>query len=313
MTRRALVVQVLLWIALVVVLNVAIALLTRNSIPRQLLHAIAASPPVDTVLVGNSLVAAGIDAAVYEKSRGEGPVLNLGLGSSSPIEHDLLLRRALVLQPRRVVYGFFDAELTAPPDVGWSDLFGNRAASFYVEPETAARFIAPDSRWRRLQFHVLRHVPMFVERAAIWARVEQWRRALRDTGVPPHAVGRFGQIADFAGLEGLTPEAFRRYCASAVAERAHLTAPIVDMLAQAREHGATTLIVEMPQPTRHRARYYGTPEWAAYRRHVSDEVQRLGAVYLSASDWMGDDAFEDGLHLSVAGSRAFTARLAAVR
>jgi hypothetical protein len=313
MTRRALLVQIVLVVALLVALNVAIARLSVNSVPRQLLRAIDASPPVDTVLAGNSLVAAGIDEAAYAEIGAGGRALNIGLGGSSPIEHDLLLRRALVLRPRRVVYGFFDAQLTEPPGVRWSDLFGNRAASFYVGPDIAARFIAPDSSWRRFQFRIPRRVPMFVERAGVWARVERWRRWLHGLGVPPQPAGRFGRVADFAGLEPLTPEAFRRACACAVAERAPLIAPIVDLLAESHRHGAATLVVEMPQAAGHRARYYDTPEWAAYREYVAGEVRRLGGTYLNASDWMPEDAFEDGLHLSPAGARAFSAHLASNR
>jgi hypothetical protein len=310
MTGRTLTIQLLLWGALVVALNVAIVRLTVNSMPRQLLHAIDSSSAADTILAGNSLVAAGIDAPALERIAGRGHVLNLGLGSSSPIEHDLLLRRALVLGPRRVVYGFYDAQLTDAPGVPWQDLFGNRAASFYIEPDLAARFIAPDSAWRRFQFHVLGHVPMFVERAAIWATVERWRRELRGIGVPLQAVGRFGQLSDFVDLEPLAPDAFRVSCARVVADRAPFIAPIADLLAQSRRHGAAVVVVEMPMAARHRARYYDTPEWAAYREYVAAEVRRAGATYVNASDWMPEEAFEDGMHLSSAGAAAFTVRLA---
>jgi hypothetical protein len=314
MTGRAFVLQVALSTALVVMLNVAIARLTVNSIPRQLLRTIAASPPVSGVFVGNSLVAAAVDSSVYDRSRpsGEGPTLNIAMGSSSPIEHDLLLRRALRLRPRHMIYGFFDTQLTGRIENRWSDLLGNRAMVFYVDPSIALRFIAPDSRWRALEFRLLGLVPMFVERAAIWARVERGRRRLRDLGVPPRLVARFGQVGDFRDIEPLDPVAFRRYCASAIAERAPLLPPVIDMLEQVRQTGADTLVVEMPQAARHRAEYYDTREWAAYREYLASEVRGYGASYLRASDWMGDGAFEDEIHLSPAGARAFSARLATV-
>jgi hypothetical protein len=311
MARRGFAVQLLLAIALMAALNVVIARLAVNAVPRQLLRAIQSSPPVTTVLAGNSLVEAGIDAAAYAQASGDGPAINIGMGSSSPIEHDLLLHRAMALRPRRVVYGFFDAQLTAPPGVAWSDLFGNRAAAFYIDPDVAERLIAPDSRWQRFQFRALGHLPMFVERAAIWAGVERWRRRLREIGVPPEPVGRFGRIADFAELEALTPEAFRLACAQAVASRTPLTGAIADLLDETRQRHAATFVVEMPQTSRHRARYYETPEWAAYREYVAGEIRRAGANYLKASDWMPDEAFEDGMHLSPAGARDFAVRLAA--
>jgi hypothetical protein len=314
MTGRAFVLQLALSTALVVMLNVAIARLTVDSIPRQLLRTIAGSPPVSAVFVGNSLIAAAVDTSAYDRARaqGEGPTLNIGMGSSSPIEHDLLLRRALRLRPKHVIYGFFDTQLTEPIENRWTDLFGNRTMVFYVDPSIGLRFIAPDSRWRALEFRVLARVPMFVERASIWARVEKGRRALRDFGLRPRQVARFGQVGDFRDIEPLDPAAFRRHCASAAAEHVPLLPPVIDMLEQARQVGADTLVVEMPQAAPHRAQYYDTPEWAAYREHVKAELRRYGASYLRASDWMADAAFEDEIHLSPDGARAFSARLATI-
>jgi len=317
MTRRAFVVQLALTIALVVILNVAIARLAVNSVPRRLLRAIAVSPPVSAVFVGNSLVVAAIDANAFEQAQApattaEGRTLNIGMGSSSPIEHDLLLRRALGLRPRRVIYGFFDTQLTERIENRWSDLFGNRAMVFYVDPSIGLRYIAPDSPWRALQFRLLGRIPMFVERASIWARVERGRRRLRDFGIQPRQSARFGQVGDFGEIEPLDAAAFRRHCAAAIAQRAPLVPPMIDMLEQAQHVGADTLVVEMPQTSRHRAQYYDTPEWADYREYVAAEVRRYGASYLQASDWMADGAFEDEIHLSPAGARAFSARLATV-
>jgi hypothetical protein len=313
MTTRAFAIQVAVFAALLGALNIAIQRLTVNAVPRQLLRSIDSTSHVESLLAGNSLVAAGLDASTYAATRGRGVALNIALGSTSPIEHDLLFRRALALRPARLVYGFFDAQLTESPSVGWTDLFGNRAAAFYVEPDVAERFIADGDRWRRYEFRVLRHVPMFVERATIWARVERWRRWLKDLGMPEEAEGRFGRIADFAELEPLAPAEFRASCSIVVAARTPLSAPILDLLVEARRHGTAVQIVEMPQSAAHRTRYYDTPEWAAYRRYVEDEVRRLGATYVQASDWMPDTAFEDGMHLSAAGARTFSVRLASVR
>ena len=312
MTTRAFVVQVSLFLASVVMLNVAIARLSVNSVPRQLLRAIAASPPVSVLFVGNSLVAAAIDPRAFEQAGTTGgrPTLNIGLGRKSPIEHALLLRRAIRLRPTVVLYGFFDTQLTAPVQNRWSDLFGNRAMVFYVDPSIAVRFIAPSGSWRALEFRLLAHVPMFVDRGSIWARVERWRRRLRNVGVPPRQAARFGQVGDFRDLEPLDPEAFRRDCALAVANHAPLLPSVIDILDQARLAGASTIVVEMPQAARHRARYYDTPEWAAYREYVTGEIRRHGASYVRASDWMADETFEDEMHLSRAGARAFSARLA---
>jgi hypothetical protein len=310
MTGRAFLVQAAVLAVALVAVNVAIARLSVNSVPRQLVRSIAASPPVSDLLVGNSLMAAAIDTPTYEKASGRGRALNISLGATSPIEHDLLLRRALPLRPRRVVYGFFNAQLTRPVENRWADLFGNRAMVFYVDPAAAVRFIAGDDYWHALEFRLLARVPMFVERASIWARVEKWRRRMRNLGGPTARAARFGQVDDFVNIEPLDPAAFRRYCASAVADQAPVLAPVVDMLERSRRSGADLIVVEMPEPTGHRTMFYETPEWAAYREYVANQVQRYGGIYVNASDWMADDTFEDGIHLSVAGARAFSARLA---
>ena len=53
-----------------------------------------------------------------------------------------------------MIYGFFDTQLTERIENRWSDLFGNRAMVFYVDPSIGLRYIAPDSPWRALQFRL---------------------------------------------------------------------------------------------------------------------------------------------------------------
>src|ERR1700730_11294716 len=133
MTRRAFLVQLAVVTAALVAGNGATVRRSVNSqysVPRQLVRTIAASPPVSVIFTGNSLTAAGIDTTTYERATGGGRALNIGLGSSSPIEHYLLLRRAMGLRPSHVVYGFFNGQLTRPVQNEWTDLFAARSMAF---------------------------------------------------------------------------------------------------------------------------------------------------------------------------------------
>jgi len=309
MNGRALLTQLAVLTGIVTAINLALTLLTGGAMPRQVVRAIEASPLVSTVFAGNSLIAAGADTTAYEAGGG-GRAINVGLGSTSPIEHDLLVRRALRLQPRRVYYGFLNLQLTRLPASTWHDLIGNRAMVFYVDPRIGLGFIAPDQPLRALHLRAVAMLPMVVERASLWVRVERLRARLRGIGVPPERVARFGRVADFEAFESLDPPSFRHATATMVATRAPLVPPVLDMLEQVRQSGAEVIVVEMPRTSRDRARFYDTPEWQAYRRYVAGELRRYGATYVVASDWMEDDAFEDGLHLKPADAQAFTARLA---
>ena len=66
---------------------------------------------------------------------------------------------------------------------------------------------------------------------------------------------------------------------------------------------------KMPMPDRHRRRYYSNPEWRAYQAHVIELVREAGAVYVPASDWIGETGFDDHLHLNATGASSFSNRL----
>lgn len=282
--------------------------------PRQLLRQLNSTSDVTHLALGNSLMAAGFKAAAFDADikpmRAVG--FNAALGATDPVEHLMLLRRVL----RRgqtlttVIYGFFDFQLTEPPLATNSDLIGNRAASYYLEPDLALKYYEMSPR-DRLEFSLMRHVPIMVERGAIWQKVELMRRAMSQLGMPPVAINRMGQVSDFAMLEAGSPAAFTAHCDRSIAEHAKLSAPILQIIAESKAHGARVVIVEMPMHPFHQRTFYSLPAWNRYRDYVRTLVEQAGAVYLNASDWIErPDEFADHLHLSASGADDFSRRLA---
>jgi hypothetical protein len=308
MSPRRLVLQMLVLLAVVAAGNGAVAFMSRNSVPRQKLRSIQASPPADVLFLGNSMMEAGVDGGAFESAWPDRRphALNLGLGSSTPAEHALLLRAAGRHAGAHVVYGFFDMQLTDPVPGGWADLTGNRAMSYYANLDSAVALYAPDSPLRAAQMRVVSRVPMLVERMAVWARVEQLRRRLGGFGLPAEETNRFGRAADFDQLAASDPAEFR----AAVDRRAPLNGPVKDLFATARKRGSNVLVVEMPLRAEHRSKVYETEPWRLYRSYLESLVRKEGARYLVASDWISDDGFADQLHLNSAGAKEFSERLA---
>src|SRR5262249_9580120 len=143
--------------------------------------------------------------------------LNLGLGATKPVEHYLIYKRQIRHHGAKLYYGFLDTQLTDPPDGGWESLVGNRSAAYYLDPAAAPELDFPNDRWGEWGFRTSARVPMLVERAAVWGRVEKLRRWLADAGVPAREANRFGRADDFALLEADEAE-FSHRCQVAVSD-----------------------------------------------------------------------------------------------
>jgi len=280
-----------------------------NSVPRQLLRTALQAEQATDLFLGNSTMAAGLDEKAFATAAGPGRrALNLGLGSSSPVEHDLIYREQAKHHGAALYYGFFDTHLTDPPAGDWHTLVGNRAMAYYVDPEVASAYYAADSLVRRFIFRLVSRIPLLVERYTIWARVERLRRSLSEIGMPRKETNRFGRAEDFALLEPDTAE-FALRCQKATARHSPLNAPITAIIRRAKKSGAAVFIVEMPMPSGYRQRFYSRAEWVAYRSYLIELVRAAGAEYVPAVDWVGDDGFADSLHLNAAGACAFSSQL----
>jgi hypothetical protein len=308
MKFRHLAVQLGLTAVVLAAANLGVRRLAENSVPRQLLRHGDGSQPATDLFLGNSTMAAGLDETTFAAVQPRRRPLNLALGATGPVEHLLIYHQQKKHRGAAVYYGFLDTQLTDAPQGSWDKLIGNRALSYYADPETAIRFYAKDSPFEALAFRFVAKVPMLVERVAIWAKVERLRRILGEIGFPKKETNRFGRAEDFVLLEP-DPGEFARKCERAAVDRVSLASPVAALIREAEEGGSKVYVVEMPMTFGHRERFYSGPQWAAYRMHLIDLVQSAGAVYVAGADWVADDGFADHLHLNEAGSRSFSTRL----
>ena len=298
---------------ILIAFNLFVQHFARDSVPRQLMRQIDATQAITHLALGNSLIAAGFDPSAFDASMAPQPAVafNAGLGASGTVEHLMILQRALhdEKQVKVLIYGFFDFQLTDAPSATLTDFFGNRAAAFYLDPALALRTyqMSPSDR---LEFDLFRHVPMVVERAGIWANVEKMRRAMGEVGMPPADTNRFGRVTDFALLEAHSPADFASQCE--LGQKAGLSQPVLQMIADAHARGAQVVIVEMPMHPYHQSHFYALDAWGKYRDHLQKLVEAQHATYLNAADWIGDpNEFADHLHLTSSGARDFSRKLAA--
>lgn len=308
MAARHFFIQCALAVLLLVLSNLAVRQLAVNSVPRQILKSAQESPPASDLFLGNSTMAAGVDEGAFT---GGDPLirpLNLGLGSSSPVEHYLLYRQQHQHRGADVYYGFLDTQLTDQPRGDWSDLVGNRALVYYVEPDTARELYSFRSSTQGVLFQLTSHVPMLVERLSIWAKVERLRRVLQEIGMPKLDTNRFGRAEDFSALE-LKQDDFIARCNIAVANRTPLNRPISSLFDDVHGAGSQLYVVEMPMPAHHHEQFYNLPSWKAYRQYLQTKIEEGNGVYVNASRWVGDEGFSDSLHLNSHGAKQFSQRL----
>jgi hypothetical protein len=315
LTKRQLILSAAVLLAGLVFMNLLIVFLTRNSRPRQVMRHARQSQSASVVALGNSLVAAGFDEAAFDSGAGLSAPrgsANLGLGATTPVEHLLLLRYALShgIRPHLVLYGFYDFQLTTPVQFTTSELFGNHAMLYYVEPLYARRFYSLPLH-DAFQFRAMHSLPMFADRGAIWAKVEILRRAIAQQGMPAELSNSMGRAADFSLLEAADTNDFRRQCEAGL--NLPLIPPVSELLRQAHDLGVTVAVVEMPMREQHRRIFYRTACWSQYTTHIRNLLAPFGAIYVDASGWIQDESlFDDPLHLSEGGAAQFSQRLGGV-
>ena len=299
-------------LVLMVGLNAVVAYTTRNSIPRQQLARARRAPDTTVLAIGNSLIGAGLNESAFDRGMQLSPnrgSLNFALGYSLPVEQLLFLRFALQHQmhPGIVIYGFYDLQLSTPVRLATRDFVGNRAVLYYLEPEYARQFYYL-SLHDRIEFEIMRHFPMMVDRGAFWAKIERLRRDIGQQGMPAERTNQFGRAADFSLLEAESDAEFASACDQASNE--DLISPVLQIIRQGENSGAKIVFVEMPMRPAHLKRFYETPAWEKYRKHLRGILEPLGVEYVDASHWISDATlFDDPLHMGHQAAEQFSQRL----
>ncbi|HEV3217746.1 MAG TPA: hypothetical protein VGZ27_18585 [Vicinamibacterales bacterium] len=315
LTRRHFALTAAIFLSALIAMSAALGFLARNSVPRRVMRHARTSQSASVLVLGNSVVEAGFDEPAFDAAASLPPnhgAANIGLGASAPVEQLLLLRYALAhgMHPRLVVYGFFDFQLTEPSRFSTRDLIGNHAMLYYVEPFYARRFYSL-SLHDAIQFRAMRSVAMWVERGAVWQKVEILRRHAAEQGMPAERSNRFGRTSDFLLLEADSTAAFQHQCE--VALDLPLAPAVGELFRQAHDADVNIAVVEMPMRAQHRQRFYDTASWPPYVAHVRSLLSRYGVAYVDASNWIDDDSlFFDPMHLSHQGAVEFSRKLGSV-
>ena len=297
---------------LLVALDRELARSSQNTVPRALMARVGESTDAKALALGNSLIGVGFVEPSFDVGMGldkRDGAINLAMGGSSAVEQLLMLRYALQhgLHPRVVVFGFFDFQLTHPLEYSTRDLIGNRAMLYYMEPEYA-RTLYHLSLHDRAEFEIMRHFELFADRGEVWQRVELFRRALAQQGMPPEKANSMGRAVDFAMLEYSSAPAFVAECGRA--SRNPLIPSVREIALQATAAGSNVYVLEMPMPPEHVQSFYDQPGWAAYRAHLQSMLGDLGTTYIDASHWIPEEtAYADPLHLTYDGAQQFSRRL----
>jgi hypothetical protein len=293
--------------------NSAVAFLTRHTLPRQSMAMIKNSSGAKVVLLGNSLLVAGFDAAEFnarlQLQNGSKEALNLAMTSTGPIEHLLFLRYALAhgTAPCVVIYGFIGLQMSDPIVLANRDLIGKREVLYYLEPEYARRFYTMSSR-DSAEFQIMRRSAMLSERSAVWGKIERLRRKLSAQGLPAAEENSLGRVADFNRMESPDSAGFALQVTAAT--NAPLNPPVEEILRESAKSGARIVVVEMPVTSMYRRKFYDTGAWMKYRAHVQSVLAGQNATYINASDWVADDSlFQDYIHLNSAGATVFSSKL----
>jgi len=311
-TKRQLISAALVLVGGLAAMNLTVAALTRNSVPRRVMRHARESQEATVVALGNSLVASGFRESVFDSAtdlRAPRGAVNLGLGASTPVEQLLLLRYALAqgMRPQLAIYGFFDFQLTEPGKVSIGDMIGNRAMDYYIEPSYGRRFYSLSAH-DAVEFRALQAFPMFADRGAIWAKVEILRRTMGQQGLPAERSNQFGRAADFTLLEAKDEQEFRQKCEDSLSQP--LSPAVRELLRVASEAGLAIAMVEMPMRQAHRRTFYDNIGWQEYVAHVRKLLAAYPVTFVDASHWILDDAeFDDPLHLGEKGAEEFSRRL----
>lgn len=317
MTTRRFFSCLALALGVILVFNILIALRV-DSVPKLVMREMRATPRIDILLLGSSIVEYGFDkhafASAWPAPNPVPPFFDAAMSASSPVEHYLLGRDAYLHHEHIhcLVYGFYDQNLTDPPDYSWTKLTGNKAMGYSPEFATlAASLYAPGSVWQKWRFNLIGLIPMLREHSQLWKYIELFRRQLKQIGMPAQKLDLMGRVPNFDVYPFPNIDQFSRDCEEAAQRAEPFIPPVENMIQLARKNNSQVFIVEMPMISDHRNRLYATQAWKDYRAYLQQHCAAEGATYVNASDWVPDDAnFNDNLHLNPDGAKIFSAKMA---
>jgi hypothetical protein len=279
------------------------------------------------VLIGSSRAAMGVRPDAWEavRSRQGGPpaplLFNMSLLGSGPVMELLLARRVYAdgLRPDVVLFEYWPPYLYSERE--WAE--PDRIAAERLSPRDRAvvrdYFPEPEKVEARLRRHWCHPIyanryRLLVQFAPRWVpkghRIDWTWDNLDDWGWKPGFDFEPGFTPERAAMldrcRGVYKTLFDAYRIHPNADRALRAA-----VATARAYGARVGLVFLPESSEFRGWYTAEAERLA-RDHLRRITEDLGLPVLDTRNWMPDEYFVDGFHLSRAGAAEFTRRFGPV-
>ena len=274
------------------------------------------APPIRVLALGSSRTHLGFDAGRYAAAVGPGvEAFNFGCPAAGPMTSALYFRRVLAEGP--------------PPDVLFVELHPGFLTP--MDPPFESRWLQP-YRLTPDEAALLRgfgwNVPdppyhgwpgwVSAGHAFRFALLNRYAPVMLPTpfGMTVGAnADRFGYAAGIDLLPAERPRALERSWEQyrPVFDGYRVVGPgpaaVRDVLARAAAHGVRAAILVLPESSTFRG-WYGQAGNAAFARFARDLSAEFSVPTFDAREWVPDDGFADGHHLTAAGGAAFTDRLA---
>jgi hypothetical protein len=283
----------------------------RHYGPNKTLSEAVAAGDGCIVTIGDSRMAAGIDAEALRSAIGDGAcVASLGIGAIGIEGQSLALRRYIEASrtPRVVVLGGGPILPSDPIDP--SKMVGNVAVELAWSKPGDVGALFPgfpfESLDAGLRFSLERTNAIESYASVVWEKMQLWQARL--TGAATRPSNRFGLVEDMQGLAGA-------FASNAVDElerwsgRWQEGAWFDAIDAATRRAGATLVVVHVPMVTTYRGRVNALPQWKAYEAWLAADLGRKHDVYVDLSASVDDGLFADGVHLGGQGARVFSTLL----
>jgi hypothetical protein len=287
----------------------------RTFIPNVRMDAALAAGDGCVVLMGDSRMVAGAEppalTAALNALGTDVCVATIAIGALSFPEQALAARRYLDAgrKPRAWVLGFSgDGLLPAEPDEP-SQLAGNRAVGLAWSQASDVNVLYPGFPFSHLdmglRFLLTRATPLGVYESVLWQYAQRLQDRLR--GIKPTVRTPFGDPAEMRALAGRMRTGSKETLRAAARAGWPQNTLFFELKRRLAALQTPLVLVHMPMPSTYQADVASLPEMSQQLALLA----RDGLVLdLAAIPGLGDDAFQDGLHLTTEGSQRFCVALA---
>jgi hypothetical protein len=312
MSARGLFLSLAVLVVGTIVVDLAIGRYARTHFsPNRLLAEARAAGDRCVLTLGDSRMAAGVDAAVLERTlRSQGVpvcVAPLALGAVG-LEGQMMALRSYLATPRAPRLVILGVAMLLPGDVSDpSDMVGNRAVELAWSKASDVRLYYPnyplEDLDRGTRFLIERSSALTSYQSLLWFRAQELQDRLIHRGAP-RAANRFGLLSDMNALLGVF--ATNAESRLARADRWRNDPWFERIRAMVDRAGARLLVVHVPMTSAYRARVEASERWRSYAAWLEADLAAHGDEYSDLSSSADDSSFDDGIHLDARGAVVFS-------